>query len=320
MNFLKVFFGTTFILVISFYGFIVAVDPYNKLGINVFGFETKAVDFPRVNKFNQIQHSKKMYEAFILGSSSAHRYPTSVVKEMTGLETYNYAVQSACFDDYVAMINHIKTRMKPKLIIISMDFFCLNKFFKTDDMFYSSPLKGYLGKNKVIEEENNRLFNKAYFTLSALTDSFKVVWVNMFGEARHAYVEDGNYFKEKDVEGKVKVGQFPYPPYEIEPVRVEQLLEIKKLSKEIGFKLVLFTSPISYEHLKRIENNPSLKEPYLQFKDILKEHADYYYDFWNEDIKNYNETRYFRDSTHPSREFSILAMKKVLETIPKSNP
>jgi hypothetical protein len=54
MRFSLILFLTGMLLTGLLYGLNVAVDPYNKLGNNPFGFKTKAVDFARENKFNQV--------------------------------------------------------------------------------------------------------------------------------------------------------------------------------------------------------------------------------------------------------------------------
>jgi len=177
MRFILAFVLTSTLLASTLYGLILAVDPYNKFGFNLFGFETKAVDFARENKFNQVEHAQKDYTAFIMGSSSAHRYQTKELNRLTGLVTYNYSTQSATPEDYIAMTRHILTKFKPKLILIAFGFEELNQSTKTDDMFYSSPLKNYL-KEVPAEELETGLFNNSYLTLEAISDSFKFIWLN----------------------------------------------------------------------------------------------------------------------------------------------
>ncbi len=58
MQFLKVFFISSFFIITVLVGFIYSIDPYDKYGINVFGFETKAVAQARENKFTMLEHSK----------------------------------------------------------------------------------------------------------------------------------------------------------------------------------------------------------------------------------------------------------------------
>lgn len=312
MKFTLIFSATALILTSAFYGLILAVDPYNKFGYNLFNFETKAVDFARVNKFNQIEHGKKDYTAFIMGSSSAHRYETKALNELTGLVSYNYSTQSATPEDFIAMTRHIFTKYKPKLFVISFDFEVLNKHFKTDDMFYASPLKNYLNEVPAEELEQD-LFNNSYLTLDAIADSFKVIFVNLFGEARHAYLEDGDHVVEPAAD-KLVINQFPYSlDYEFDEQRIEYLKTIKRLCDERGVRIVALTAPVSVEHLNRIEADPFLNQRHKEFKLILRDVFGELWDFHTPEIEAYSSTRYFQDSNHPTHEFSNMILEMIFK-------
>ena len=142
-------------------GLIIAVDPYDKLGINAFGFKTKAVANSRENKFYMLENAKPGYEAFIIGSSTAHQYHTEDLERLTGLKSFNYAVQHTTPEDYAAIINHIRSKFSPKLIMLQIGFVELDKNYETDKILYSSPLKDFIGgenKNKYIK--NDSLYEK----------------------------------------------------------------------------------------------------------------------------------------------------------------
>lgn len=142
-----------------------------------------------------------------MGSSAAHRYRTKDVEEITGLKTFNYALQHTTPEDYLAITRHIFKKQKPKLIFLQMDFYALNKNFKVDPRLYNSPLKKYLKS-----DQNNYFDSKAisntYLTLDALRDSVRVIGVNLFSKPRHIYLEHGDYPKEKQkVQEKVPLSQ-----------------------------------------------------------------------------------------------------------------
>jgi hypothetical protein len=309
MRFIITFALTTTILASTLYGLILAVDPYNKFGYNLFGFETKAVDFARENKFNQVEHGTKDYTAFIMGSSSAHRYLTKELNRLTGLVSYNYSTQSATPEDYIAMTRHVLTKYKPKLILIAFGFEELSKVTKTEDMFYSSPLKNYL-KEVPSEELEASLFNNSYLTLGAITDSFKVIWVNLFGKALHAYLEDGDHIVEPTAK-TLKVSQFGYANYEIDQKRVNYLKTIKALADANGFKVLAFTSPLSIEHVNRIKADPKLVADHALFKVTLVNVFGELWDFQQEGLAPYNSLTYFRDSNHPTHEFSTMVLEEM---------
>ncbi len=309
MRFILAFALTATFLASALYGLILAVDPYNKFGHNLFGFETKAVDFARENKFNQVEHGKKDYTAFIMGSSSAHRYMTKELNRLTGLVSYNYSTQSATPEDYIAMTRHILTKYKPKLILISFGFEELSTQTKADDMFFSSPLKNYLEEVPAEELETN-LFNNSYLTLEAIADSFKVIWVNLFGKALHAYLEDGDHIVEKRAK-KLKVSQFGYANFEIDQKRMGYLKTLKELGTTHGFNVVVFTSPLSLEHLNKIINDPVLNASHQKFKSALVDVFGVVWDFQTPAIAPYNSTEYFMDSNHPNHHFSTMVLEEM---------
>lgn len=312
MNFTKTFFITTFILLSLALGFIYSIDPYDKYGINVFGFETKAVAMARENKFNMLEHTKKKYDAFIIGSSSAHRLHTDDVEKYTGLKTFNYSVQQTTPEDYLAITRHILSRQNPKMIMLQMDFYTLNKNFDTDTRFFTSPLYPYLS-NKSSNKPVSPLIDSDYVTLKALSDSFKVIWVNLFGEARHLYLENGNYHIEKPYHGPVKLNQFQYFDYQFDEKRIGLLKEIKKLCLDKNIKLIVWTTPYAFVHLDHMKDESGLVEKHKEFKKILVNVFGEVYDFSNKSIEAYSTDQYYRDSTHPTREMFQLMLEKVFQ-------
>jgi len=316
MNFTKTFFLTTILLTTLTLSFIYSIDPYDKYGINVFGFETKAVAMARENKFNMLEFSKKNYEAFVIGSSSAHRLHTSDVEKLTNFKTFNYAVQHTTPEDYVAITRHIFSKFKPKLILLQMDLYGLNENFKTDTRFYSSPLKKYLDQDQNLDSKKASWVDSDYLTLAAIMDSFKVIWVNITGTVRHLYLEDGNYQKEKPNTGEIKLTQFAYDDYKFSERRVALLREIQKICKENQTRLIVWTAPYSLTHIQKIESDENLRSILLHFKEILKSTFNEVYDFTNLDIARFDNHTYFRDSSHPTREMFSQMLEVILN--PKS--
>jgi hypothetical protein len=314
MRFILSFALTSVFLASALYGLILAVDPYNKFGYNLFNFETKAVDFARENKYVQVEHGKKNYTAFIMGSSSAHRYDTKELNSLTGLVSYNYSTQSATPEDYIAMTRHILTKYKPKLIMIAFGLEELSTTTKTDDMFYSSPLKNFL--NEVPAEElNTNLFNNSYLTLEAITDSFKVIWVNIFGKASHAYLEDGDHIVEPNAKS-LKISQFNKKNFELDQKRIAYLKTLKELCDKNGVRVVVFTSPLSIEHLNKMMSDEKLAKAHDLSLSTLVDIFGEVWDFHRPEIAAYNTIQYFRDSNHPTHEFSTILMEEMFSSHP----
>jgi hypothetical protein len=303
-----IYFGSFFLLA---YGLIVAVDPYDKLGINLFGFKTKAVASSRDNKFYMLESSKTNYEAFIIGSSTAHKYHTEDLERLTGLKTFNYAVQHTTPEDYVAIINHIKSKFSPKLIVLQIAFVDLDKNYETDKILYSSPLKDFLGENSKNTYVKADIFSNNYITLDALRDTFRVIFINLFGEIRHQYLEHGNYIPQKDGTGPIEVVQFSHNNWKLDENRVNLLKKIQSESRSSGIKLVVISAPLSIDHFNRIQSDDHMRESFALYKKSAQEIFDNFNDFTNEDVKNFNTKEYFGNSTHPTRKYSTIILEKV---------
>lgn len=310
MNFIKTFFISSLLFICFFVAIIVSVDPYDKLGNNLFNFQTKAVAQSRENKFRLLETSTKPYEAFILGSSAAHRYPTSKLEELTGLKTFNYAVQHSTPIDYLAITKHILSRYKPKLIFLQLDFSAMDENYKVDNRLYNSPLKNFLS-GKI--NQADPLFENDYFTLEALSDSLRVFHVNYFGKARHIYAEDGNYIYEKIVPHKINIKQSSNPNYIFSNSRLDILKQISKLASDNKFKLVIISAPISINHLNTILNDKNFAEIHRNFVSKLENNFEHFINFQTTDIKEYDSYEYFHDSVHPTKILSEIILEKVFK-------
>ena len=308
-KFLKTFTISTITIFTLCMGLIISVDPYEKYGINVFGFKTKAVMFGREVKFRMLDNTQNKYEAFLLGSSAAHRYKTSDMNEITGLKSFNYSVQHSTTEDYLAITRHIIEKQDPKLIIVQFDFYTLNKHFDTDPRLYNSPLKKYLKANSNNYIDSSAISN-TYLTMDASRDSIRVIGVNLFSEPRHIYLEHGDYPKEKPNTGKVKLSQHGYGKYEFDQKRIDQLKELQKLASDNNIRLIAITTPHTYEHVQSIKKQ-GLEKELNQFKQTLANHFQEVYDFTNEGLKPYSTSEYFMDSSHLAPKLGKLVLKKL---------
>ena len=313
-KFNKTFFIYSFFIFSISYGLIVAVDPYDKLGINAFGFKTKAVASSRENKFHMLENATDKYEAFILGSSTAHKYHSEDLEALTGLRTFNYAVQHTTPEDYVAIINHIKSKFTPKLLVLQIAFVDLDKNYATDKMLYSSPLKDYLGEESKVSKNtyvSGDIFSNNYLTLEALRDTFKVIGVNLFGEIRHQYLKHGNYKPEQTAQGPIQVVQFSHGNWELDQKRVLLLKKIQDDCEKAGIKLVVVSAPLSFDHYSKINSDEFMRNAFLTYKKVTKETFNHFYDFTTEEVKDINTREYFSNSTHPTRKLSKLILEKI---------
>jgi hypothetical protein len=309
-NFITTFFLSTVLILSICIGLITAIDPYDKLGNNLFGFETKAVAQSRENKFHMFEASKKEYTAFILGSSAAHRYSTKKINELTGLTAFNYAVQHSTPIDYLAITKHILSKSKPKLILLQLDFAAMDATYKVDNRLFNSPLKKYLKE----EKKSKQLFDNTNYTLDALRDSFRVIFVNKFGTARHIYLEDGNYIVEQPKKKAIKIRQGNNSSYTFSNERISVLKSIVKICREHDIQLIAFSAPLALDHVKKIESLNHLNKMHAKFNSIMTEIFGSFWDFENLTVAKYNDYRYFLDSTHPSMEMSSIVLERLLGT------
>ncbi len=313
-----IFFTTSVLLVALISGFIFAIDPYDKYGINVFGFQTKAVAQARENKFMMLEHAKKKYDLILIGSSASHRFHTDDIKSFSGLSSFNYAVQHTTPEDYLAIVNHVLTKQHPKVFMIQLDFPALSKNFPTDPRFHSSPLKKYLVADAK-PTSSTQWFDQDYFTLRAINDSFKVVWVNYFGKVRHLYEEDGNYHQEKDIKGPVRVTQHGYEDFELDEKRMEYLREIKRICDREGIKIIAFTTPYSAQHIQEMMIHPHSWKSLAVYKEALAKTFGHVYDFANVANEKFSTDEYYSDSTHAKRALTE-NMLKVMFNVPNDFP
>jgi hypothetical protein len=133
--------------------------------------------------------------------------------------------------------------------------------------------------------------------------------VNLWGEALHSnYLEHGNYKYEKPLDQKVEVKQSGYGNWKLSQKRVEYLKAIKKLCDENNVRLVVLTAPLSYEHYKIAVAHPMHQVYLATLSDIFGQ----IWNFHTEDIKAYNTSAYFRDSTHMTPLMSSIILEKLL--------
>ena len=304
MKFLISFILFSILFLASLAALIISVDPYDKLGNNPFGFETKAVAQSRENKFIMFDNSKEKYEAVILGSSTAHRIPTQIVQELTNLKTFNYSAQHTSPEDYLAIIRHIISKNIPRHIFLQIGFIEMNKNYKTDNRLYNSSLNKFLtGK------QSETLFDNNYFTLDAIRDSLRVIYVNKFGEALHSnYTEDGNYKKETLKPGPVKFSQAGYGAWELDQKRVGFLREIKQMCIKNKIALTVFTAPLSYPHILLAQK----AQGYQEYIAVMKKTFGSFWDFHHISLKPYDTYKEFQNSSHPTKEFSAEMMRRMI--------
>jgi hypothetical protein len=309
MKFLFYFTLFTLLFLALIEGLVISVDPYDKLGINLWQFKTKAVAQSRESKYLLLEKSDLPYEVFLLGSSAAHRYPMTKLKELTGHWAFNYSAQHTNPEDYLAILRHILTRHRPKMVLLQLDFIEMNAHYATSNQLYSSPLVKYLRQ----QNKSFQLFDNNYFTLEAISDSLRVIYVNLVSEARHNnYLEHGDYKFEKPSPGKVKLEQASYQKYELSQERLDYLKEIKDLCLAHKIELVVFTAPLSYEHFIIASSHSAHPE----FLKAITQIFGQVYNFQHASIKNYSTYNDFHSSAHMTHFLSAKILERLFTGLP----
>jgi len=306
------------LIVVSFYSFILSIDPYDKYGFNYFNLTNKAVNSFRDNKFYQIDTTIEKYDLFILGSSRVQAFDPDLIEVDTGLKTFNYGVNNSKPEDLLAITKHIIAKQTPKVIFLQLDFYNLNKHIPMDGRLKVSPLREYLDNNvkETIDSSKFYYYEKNYTTLSSLKESVKLVYKNKLGT-----VEEITHKK-----NGMKIGYEPkekpnlaeayfkneYKTYEFGEKRIEYFKKIKYLLDNNNIQLIVSISPMNEEHFIKLMNNKHLYDIQLSFKRKVVEIFGEVYDFNNFGAFQYKYP-YWNDSVHPSVELPKI-MSKIIFT------
>jgi hypothetical protein len=317
MNYFSKLLLISIILATAFYTFILSVDPYEKFGFNVWHLKTKAVYSDRDMKFYHINQPKNQYDFFVLGSSRAQYIDPDQIDNLTHHKSYNYSVITGQPEDYLVITRHIIDKQKPKAILLYLDFKNLNAFNKKTKQFTDAKLLKYFDQNTRLEEKKESLlFAKSYMTLTALTDSIKIIFTNAFGDTAPVIKSNGMYARDHGPLyhiPKLEMSYFDeyYVDYSIDKERVFYLTEIKKLCEIHNIKLVVCISPVSKEHLDKILVNNNLRKNFFEFKRVVTSTFGEVHDFNNYAISKY-DGYYWVDSVHITKEFANIIIDRAL--------
>jgi len=317
MKYLIQLFIFIILVFISFYIFILSVDPYDKYNFNYWELKTKAVNSYRDNKFNQIDNSQIKYDLFIIGSSRVQGFNPSLIELETGLKTFNYGVNNSKPEDLLAITRHIIAKQKPKIIFLQVDFYHLNKSIPIDRRLKTSPLGKYLNENIKASSSNSifYLYNQSYLTLRSLRDSIKIIYKNKLGKIETTHNKNGMKIEHK-IPKKAKLAkayfQNEYKNYEFGKQRIQDFIQLKELCKKNDINLIVSISPMNKEHFLTLMKNKKLFNMLLMFKRKIVEIFIEVYDFNNLGAFQYNYP-YWIDSVHPSMELSNIMSEIIFD-------
>ena len=310
MKYLLKLFTFIIVVAISFYAFILSVDPYDKYGLNLWKLKTKAVNSYRDNKFHQIDNTQIKYDLFILGSSRVQAFDPELIKIDTGLKTFNYGVNNSKPEDLLAITKHIIAKQTPKIIFLQLDFYNLNKHIPMDGRLKVSPLREYLDDTAKNTIDTNLFyyFTNSYTTLTSLKDGVKLLYKNKLGNPEITHKNNGMKIGgEGQEKSNLAEAYFKneYKTYEFGEDRINYFKQIKQLCNENNIELKVSISPMNEEHLIRLFSDSNLNEKFFLFKQKVVDIFEEVYDFNNPSTFQY-KFPYWSDSVHPSIELSKL--------------
>jgi hypothetical protein len=311
------------LIAISFYSFILSVDPYDKYGFKYWGLKTKAVNSYRDNKFHQINNTQIKYDLFILGSSRVQAFDPELIEVDTGLKTFNYGVNNSKPEDLLAITRHIIAKQTPKIIFLQLDFYNLNTHIPVDARLKVSPLREYLDSNvkESIESSKYYYYEKNYTTLSSLKDSIKLVFKNKLGTVEITHKQNGMLIgNEAKKKPNFVEGYFTneYKTYEFDEKRISSFRKLKTLCNKNNIKLIVSISPMNEKHFFTLISNENLYAKLFSFKKIVVEIFKEVYDFNNLGAVEYKYP-YWNDSVHPSVELPKTMIKIIFNKINVTN-
>jgi len=309
----------TAILVFITYLFVLSVDPYDKEGIDYWNIGTKAVSSAREYKFTHLDSGRNNYKAFIVGSSRVLRMDPELIEKYTGLPTYNYGVENANAEDLLAEVMHVVDKQKPEMIVLFLDFYMMNGYTGTDKRLVQSRLSKYLDKKSTVEKDDFKLpyFHTAYLTMRALKDSFNLVLFSDENRGGDIYLKNGQHIKEEpEEEPKLAVEYFSnqYNSYRKDKVRLEMFAKIKTLCRKNNVKLIVSQTPMNNEHLKKVLEDPKLREMFIIFKKEISSIFGGFYDFNNFSVSAYGDKKFWYDSVHPSENLTQIMIDKLFDS------
>lgn len=309
MRFYMKFFLFVPLIAISFYLFTLSVDPYSKFSHNPWGLKTKAVSSDRYNKFCQIDATEETYDLFLLGSSRIQAFDPDIIKMQSGLKTYNYGVNDAKPEDFLAITKHIIsthpfTQRSKQIIFLQLDFYDLNKYIPLDGRLRRSPLYDFLVDNTKVKDDDEPcyLYEKSYMTFESFIDAVNVLSKNKANMTKVTHKDNGMQLGYRPVlEPKLATAYFrhQYKDYTIDMDRIDDLKEISRLCKANDIRLIVSLSPMNKEHLFNITKDEHLYAQFLMFKRVVVAIFGEVYDFNNPSAFKY-DFPYWSDSVHPS--------------------
>lgn len=135
-------------------GLNVAVNPY---GIYATRLINPIVWSDRREKLDLLQHHPGRADILILGSSRMMRVSPSDLRDATGLDGFNLAVNHARTEDFLALLRYavLKLDKCPRAVIVGLDIHAFRGYYQADNLLEYYPELAYYIRS---EERNSLLY------------------------------------------------------------------------------------------------------------------------------------------------------------------
>lgn len=291
----KYFLGISFTIVAGIFVFNLLIDPYGRQNY-ICAKEYKPVLNERVDKYSYIFHENRIsdYDGIILGSSRVMKMVPSNHKITESY--YNFGLSVCNNAEKLFLIKEWLKKKPLKKVYLGVDFFSFYRNFQ--------PLLIDYGKFQKQEFHLER-----YMTTSTLKLSWQSMMNQLTGNKKIVFNDDGsiNYFY-NDLLIKQKSYDFSQKRFReeadlllksltIEDSVIEEKVfalfdEIKKLSKENGFDLKVFITPMQHEVHEGLRKYPKLIHEFNYIRKRLVTIFDTVYDFSTAPENNIRENFY----------------------------
>ena len=273
----------------------------------------------KLSLLNKLDYEPKIY---VLGSSTSFRLNTDSIKNTTGKNAFNLAIDNGRAEDFLViskiLINDMKK--KPEAVIIGLNLFSL----KDSDLLPSARIvnKFYI---KYLKIKKAYIIKHYYKTiLENLTESYfkdvaRIIYYNLT-----SYPEKNNWDVSETGNDKRKERQYEEGAYEIYrrgddkklSYQEEKLEELASFLDENNVKIFLFLTPTHPDTMKKLkadDNYINIYNEAVKFSDKLSRYKNFnFYNF--SEIGSFGGTRSsFSDFTHIGKENSDKIIEKIFK-------
>ncbi len=298
---------TAFVLVaVSLLNYV--VDPYGRYGT---GAVPPLEIQPRSDKYKLMVAQPDNAQILLLGSSRMFLMRPRLVKELTGLRTFNATISRAMPRDYLILGRFAIHTMHPQRIIAGVDLQVFHPTILWDNGVWlrKSPLRVYAGDNSPApsaEEEFSTLLN-----LQQTFDSIRSVWQALtVPPLPFSYDADGGLKpgvhpeNDSSLRGNGSVGDpdFWASYTALAPDRLDEVRAFFKLCQEAHVELDIVLLPFDGRALQRLQTIPNFVARLEEYRKFLQESEELYgikvYDYTDPASLGGDPTD-FQDYFHP---------------------